>query len=366
MGNGKEGILKNFNFVTRLWTVALIDGEVKRLRSKHLVDIDSDLSQRIGRPLEVRFRSEPARGPGVAREFVQLAMQAFLDQEMSKPFWEYRPEQRTYWFSEGDELNPAAFRACGTLLGHAIVSDIFIAVAFPEAVYNLLLHGIGSPHAKPWTLVALAKVSPAMASGLEKLIEYDGDNVADVFPLDWPRSDELEQLATGQRAEYVQSYVEWFFKERYAVQSRSFCEGFKAVVGHSPFMRQMVTTVQLEQIICGIEKSMDVETVRTVAQLNGWGPEDAEYLESFWAVLSELSPDDLRGFAIFVSASTRMPLKGWKDFHVQVQKNGTGDERLPTAYTCFQLLLLPLYSSVAVLKDRLLKAIHETQGFGLS
>lgn len=51
---------------------------------------------------------------------------------------------------------------------------------------------------------------------------------------------------------------------------------------------------------------------------------------------------------------------------VQVQKNGDGDDRLPTAYTCFHLLLLPKYTSPDVLRQRLLQAISETQGFGLS
>ena len=50
---------------------------------------------------------------------------------------------------------------------------------------------------------------------------------------------------------------------------------------------------------------------------------------------------------------------------MQVQKNGSGDERLPTAYTCFHLLLLPLYSSHEVLREKLLQAVSETNGFGM-
>ena len=53
-------------------------------------------------------------------------------------------------------------------------------------------------------------------------------------------------------------------------------------------------------------------------------------------------------------------------YAMQVQKNGTADERLPTAYTCFSMLLLPLYTSAEVLRSRLLQAIQETQGFGLN
>lgn len=40
--------------------------------------------------------------------------------------------------------------------------------------------------------------------------------------------------------------------------------------------------------------------------------------------------------------------------------------RLPTAHTCFNVLLLPEYSSQQKLKEKLLKAIQYAHGFGLS
>merc|ERR1711862_991105 len=110
---------------------------------------------------------------------------------------------------------------------------------------------------------------------------------------------------------------------------------------------------------------MDVTVVRTVATYQGWASQEDDYLAAFWNVLVKLNPDDLRRFTVFVSASTRMPLKGWKDFVIQVQKNGVGDDRLPTAYTCFQTMLLPLYSSIDLLRNAVEKAINNSQGFGL-
>ncbi|CAE8594212.1 unnamed protein product, partial [Polarella glacialis] len=94
--------------------------------------------------------------------------------------------------------------------------------------------------------------------------------------------------------------------------------------------------------------------------------EDAEYVSDFWQVLEQMTDEERRGFAIFVSACGRMPPQGWQDFELKVQKNGDGDARLPTAYTCFNLLLLPRYSSREVLLQRLLAAVRETEGFGLS
>jgi E3 ubiquitin-protein ligase HUWE1 len=43
------------------------------------------------------------------------------------------------------------------------------------------------------------------------------------------------------------------------------------------------------------------------------------------------------------------------------------DARLPAAHTCFNQLDLPLYSSRAVLREKLLYAIHQgAEGFGFS
>ena len=51
---------------------------------------------------------------------------------------------------------------------------------------------------------------------------------------------------------------------------------------------------------------------------------------------------------------------------LRVMKNGIEpEERLPTAYTCFNLLLLPKYASKEKLQSKLLKAISNTTGFGL-
>ena len=45
--------------------------------------------------------------------------------------------------------------------------------------------------------------------------------------------------------------------------------------------------------------------------------------------------------------------------------NGSDDDRLPTAHTCFNHLMLPRYSRREVLRERLTTAIENAEGFGL-
>jgi hypothetical protein len=48
-----------------------------------------------------------------------------------------------------------------------------------------------------------------------------------------------------------------------------------------------------------------------------------------------------------------------------IQREGPDSERLPSAHTCFNYLLLPEYGSKEKLRARLLTAIEHGQGFGL-
>ena len=50
---------------------------------------------------------------------------------------------------------------------------------------------------------------------------------------------------------------------------------------------------------------------------------------------------------------------------MQVQRSGPDADRLPTAHTCFNALLLPEYHTRAKLRNHLLLAIENAEGFGL-
>ena len=52
-------------------------------------------------------------------------------------------------------------------------------------------------------------------------------------------------------------------------------------------------------------------------------------------------------------------------FQVFIQPMNVSEDFLPVAHTCFNLLDLPKYSSKQKMKEKLLKAIQQTEGFGL-
>lgn len=75
----------------------------------------------------------------------------------------------------------------------------------------------------------------------------------------------------------------------------------------------------------------------------------------------------------FVTSCPRPPLLGFKYLEPQlcIQMAGSvldsaASDRLPTAATCMNLLKLPPYRSAAQIRTKLLFAIEEAAGFGLS
>lgn len=71
-------------------------------------------------------------------------------------------------------------------------------------------------------------------------------------------------------------------------------------------------------------------------------------------------------FPYFPLTSDRAPIEGLSRLRLVISRNGSEDNRLPSAHTCFNHLLLPEYSSAEVMERNLRFAMEEgSEGFGL-
>jgi ubiquitin-protein ligase E3 A len=78
-----------------------------------------------------------------------------------------------------------------------------------------------------------------------------------------------------------------------------------------------------------------------------------------------MSLEEKKKLLFFSTGSDRAPIGGLSKMTFIIARHGTGDERLPSAHTCFNHLLLPEYRSKEKLQERLLTAISNSEGFGL-
>lgn len=63
--------------------------------------------------------------------------------------------------------------------------------------------------------------------------------------------------------------------------------------------------------------------------------------------------------------SDRVPVGGMSRLKLVIARNGSDSDRLPTSHTCYNVLLLPEYTTKEKLEERLLKAINYSKGFGM-
>jgi len=123
-------------------------------------------------------------------------------------------------------------------------------------------------------------------------------------------------------------------------------------------------SAELELIVCG-EQDLDFSQLRRNAHYDGF-TEDMPYIEAFWRLLLQFDAVQKKRFLSFVTGSDLAPVGGLQELQLVIQRNGgEPTERLPTAHTCFSLLLLPEYDSAAKLERMMTTAMHNAEGFGL-
>jgi len=164
------------------------------------------------------------------------------------------------------------------------------------------------------------------------------------------------------RIEFVRLYCEWVLVSSVERQFEPFRKGVRRVCD-SPLFNAL-DSAELELIVCG-EQDLDFSQLQRNAHYEGF-TEDSQYVLAFWQLLLSFDISQKKRFLSFVTGSDLAPVGGLQELQLVVQRNsGEPTERLPTAHTCFNLLLLPEYGSPAKLERMLITAMHNAEGFGL-
>lgn len=82
-------------------------------------------------------------------------------------------------------------------------------------------------------------------------------------------------------------------------------------------------------------------------------------------MINEFSLEEKKKFLFFATGSDRAPVNGLGSMTFHITKHGIDSDQLPSAHTCFNHLLLPPYATKAKMKEKLVVAINNSEGFGL-
>jgi len=304
---------------------------------------------------------------GVKKEFFQLLVEHLFD--IIFGMFQLCGMERDYWFNKDCVWSNNEFNLIGILFGLAIYNGVVLDVHFPLAIYKKLLH-------QDLTLKDLGDIDEELMKGLQQLLDYTEDDVEDVFcrsfevvwdDLGATRSYELKPggknlpVTKENKEEYVKLYVNWMLSDSIQQQFEHFYSGFMRVMNGASLT--LLQADELELLVAG-EPHLDFKELEKVAEYEGYPPEHP-VIKFLWNVVQQMDLDYQRKFLMFVTGSMKAPLGGLGKLKFKVQRMGPDSDQLPTSHTCFNTLLLPEYNSEEKLKERLMIAISECEGFGL-
>lgn len=273
------------------------------------------------------------------------------------------------WFNGDCFWNDEGYYLSGVLVGLAVYNSALLDVNFPQAVYRKLL---GLP------LGIEDSIDTATADGLQRLLDYDGDDVEEVFCLcfdvTWMYLGEQKRkelkpngsniaVTKENKEEYVMLYVRWLLVDSVYAQYKSFEAGFLKVMEQSSF--GILRPEELGLLVVGTPE-LDFGALKKGTQYDGGYDDESPVVKNFWRFIQSSSREDQLNFLKFATGSTKAPIGGLGELRFKIQRAGPNSINLPTAHTCFNTLLLPDYGNdYERLSDRLGRAIIECEGFGL-
>ena len=322
----------------------------------------------LKKPLKVIFKGEEGIDEGgVQKEFFQLIVRQMFD--LNYGMFTYDEESHCFWFSATALENAREFNLIGKVFGLAIYNSVILDVHFPMVVYRKLMG------CKP-TLQDLHDCNPQLARGLQMMLEFDGDveeTFARTFVVSYeeygtvkthplkPGGDDTP-VTNQNRHEYVELYIQYLLEDSISLQFSAFAEGFHEVCG-GPALRMFIPE-ELELLICG-NPSLDFLALEEVASTEDGYTRDHPVIVNFWKVVHSMTLEEKKRLLFFCTGSDRSPIRGLGSMTFIISRNGPDSDRLPTAHTCFNHLLLPEYRDLETLRRCLMTAINNSEGFGL-
>lgn len=306
---------------------------------------------------------------GVTREFFQLLAAQLFD--VNTGMWSTRYQDgNVTWFNSDCSWNDDGFYLGGILVGLAVYNSVLLDVQFPQAVYRKLL-------ALPLGLEDM--VDEEIKNGLQHLLDYDGEDIEDVFCLtfdvnwvDFGHEKTKELKANGSniavtsdnKEEYVLLYVKWLLVDSVYPQYESFEAGFMRVMESSSY-DLLLRPEELELLVVGTPE-LDFGALKENTEYEGGFSADSAVILNFWRFVQNAPTETQLNLLKFTTGSTKAPIGGLGQLNFKIQRAGPDSASLPTAHTCFNTILMPDYGDDnEKLEERLGRALLECEGFGL-
>ena len=165
--------------------------------------------------------------------------------------------------------------------------------------------------------------------------------------------------------EYIHLMAHYILNTQMETQFKAFRRGLDKVL--PLHWLRLFNQNELQTLISGAEVPINIYDLQANTKYAGEYKEDHECIKMFWKVVSQFSEREKRALLKFVTSCSRPPLLGFKELYPPLRiLPGQGEERLPSASTCMNMLKLPVYQDMETMRSKLLYAIESGAGFELS
>ncbi|XP_029447467.1 NEDD4-like E3 ubiquitin-protein ligase WWP1 isoform X3 [Rhinatrema bivittatum] len=329
----------------------------------------------LRRRLYVIFRGEEGLDyGGLAREWFFL-----LSHEVLNPMYclfEYAGKSNyCLQINPASTINPdhlSYFCFIGRFIAMALFHGKFIDTGFSLPFYKRML-------SKKLTIKDLESIDPEFYNsliwirdnnieecGLEMYFAVDMEILGKVTSHDLKLEGSNILVTEENKEEYIGLMAEWRFSRGVEEQTKAFLDGFNEVV---PLQwLQYFDEKELEVMLCGMQE-VDLSDWQRNTVYRHY-TRNSKQMIWFWQFVKEMDNEVRLRLMQFVTGTCRLPVGGFAEL---MGSNGpqkfciekVGKETwLPRSHTCFNRLDLPPYKSYEQLKEKLLFAIEETEGFG--
>ncbi|GBF93834.1 HECT E3 ubiquitin [Raphidocelis subcapitata] len=325
----------------------------------------------LRKPLKVQFLGEEGVDEGgVQKEFFQLLVRQAFNPDFG--MFVYDESRHLHWFrASGMDLD-MEYELIGILIGLAIYNSHILEFQFPIVLYKKLM-------GRALGLEDLAELHPEVHASLSKLLamppgevealaltfEVESEvEVGRVAAVELMPGGAAEAVTADNRGDYARLYALHLLEGSVARQFGAFRRGFLQLCSGQAL--QLFRPAELEQLVCG-GRSLDFDALQGAARYDDGYTAASPVVRWFWEVVHSLDEPQRRRLLFFITGSDRVPIKGLAHLAppLIITPNGGHSDRLPTAHTCFNHLLLPSYRDKETLRARLLLAIENAEGFGL-
>jgi hypothetical protein len=160
--------------------------------------------------------------------------------------------------------------------------------------------------------------------------------------------------------DYVEKLLEYKVNGCVECELAAFRRGFHEIVPADALAEFDVD--ELDMLWNG-RREVDVTEIRAGAVYQGGFDANTLLVHWFWALFKELD-NDVKGLLVrFVTGTPKIPLDGYVPPFNLTSNPDMSPEALPKAHTCFNQLVLPPYVTKQQLKDKLLFAVRNSEGF---